>query len=103
MKKEQLMKLAEQGVIKRLAEIQLEINELSRAFPHLVQNQNGSVPAVAPITLKESRSKKPNPELSKIRKAYWANMSPEKRARLMKKMIRARNKGRKAKATAATT
>jgi len=89
------MKLAEQGVIKRLAEIQQEINALARAFPHLVQNQNGSVPAVTPITLKPARSKKPNPKLSAQRKAYWANMPPAKRAAMLKKMIRARNKGRK--------
>ena len=97
------MKLAEQGVIKRLAEIQLEINALARAFPHLVQNHNGSVPAVAPITLKPKRSKKSNPELSKIRKAYWANMAPAERAARQKKMIAARRKTLRLRAKAATT
>ena len=101
MNKNELMKLAEQGVIKRLAEIQDEINKLARAFPHLVQNENGSLPSVAPITRKPKR--KSNPDLSAKRKAYWANMPPKKRAAMLKKMIAARNKTRQLKAKTATT
>lgn len=82
-----------------MAEIQAEINELARTFPHLVQNHNGSIPAVTPITLK--RKKTPDKKLSAQRKAYWANLAPAERAAKLKRMIAARNKNRKLKARTA--
>jgi hypothetical protein len=52
MTKDQLLKLAEHGVRQRLSELQAEINELAEQFPHIVGNQDGSVPAVLPLTMK---------------------------------------------------
>lgn len=52
MNKAELMKFAEHGVRVRLSEIQLEINALARAFPHIVQNADGSIPSVVPIEAK---------------------------------------------------
>lgn len=55
MNKEQLMRLAEHGVRVRLKEIQTELAELARDFPHLVLNQDGAMPAVMPVELKSKR------------------------------------------------
>jgi len=52
MKKDELMKYAEQGVREELSRMQLKINELARLFPHIVCHQDGSVPAIVPITMK---------------------------------------------------
>jgi len=52
--KADLLKLAEPGIRVRLAEIQAELNELARAFPHIVKNADGTVPSVIPIVPKAS-------------------------------------------------
>ena len=55
MSKEVLRKFAEHGVRQRLAEIQQELNDLARDFPHIVCDQDGAVPAVLPVTMKPTR------------------------------------------------
>ena len=52
MTKAELLKYAEHGVRERLREIQLEMNSLAKLFPHIVGNQDGSVPAVLPLSTK---------------------------------------------------
>jgi len=99
MTKAELLKLAEHGVRMRLAELQLEINKLAAEFPHIVNNMNGSVPAVAPLTAKGKPSK--NTELSKLRKAYWAGLTPADREARLTKMLKARRKTNREKAKAA--
>jgi hypothetical protein len=47
---------AEAGVKVRLREIQEELNMLYREFPHLVGNHDGSLPAVAPLEKKPTKS-----------------------------------------------
>ena len=96
MNKEQLLKLAEAGVKQRLQEIQIELNNLARLFPHLVMNQDGSMPAVAPVNLKKDRTAV-NQRISAGRKAYWARCTPEARERMLNKMRRAKARKRKAR------
>jgi len=64
MNKETLLKYAESGVRDRLQEIQLEINELARLFPHIVNHQDGSIPAVVPIMPKVKS--KPNGKAGRV-------------------------------------
>jgi hypothetical protein len=52
MTKDELMKLAEAGVREELRAMQVRLNELAKEFPHIVGNQDGTVPAVLPVVLK---------------------------------------------------
>ena len=52
--KDELMKMAEPGVRAELEAMQARLNELARLFPHIVKNQDGSVPAVLPIVQKKA-------------------------------------------------
>ena len=56
MTKDQLLKLAEHGVRVRLQEIQAELNQLAYDFPHIVNNQNGTTPAVLPLETKKKNA-----------------------------------------------
>jgi hypothetical protein len=53
MTKDELMKLAEEGVRVELRAIQARLTELAKAFPHIVGHQDGTVPAVLPVELKK--------------------------------------------------
>ena len=57
MNKETLKKYAEAGVRERLREIQHELDDLARDFPHLVQNADGSHPSVLPLELKPKKGR----------------------------------------------
>jgi hypothetical protein len=53
-RKDELLKYAEEGVRKRLREIQDEVHILAKDFPHLVLNQDGSMPSFIPIEKKKT-------------------------------------------------
>ena len=76
MKKDQLLKYAEAGVRNRLADIQAELNDLARDFPHIVKNHDGSMPVVAPVEVKPTRGggpKRPPGHSREAVRAYLAN------------------------------
>jgi hypothetical protein len=71
MNKSDLLKLAEYGVKERLRQIQAELNDLNRNFPHLVQNLDGSLPSVLPLEHKNGT--KANGKMSNHERAKLAN------------------------------
>lgn len=67
-----LRQYAEAGVVKRLQDIQAELEALHAEFPHLVANANGTIPAVVPMEAKKrgngwggKRTKKAKTKLAK--------------------------------------
>lgn len=98
MKRELLMKYAEQGVRDRLQVIQLEINELARNFPHIVCNADGTVPVVAAIQVTKANKVVKNTKISNHQRNYWNSLTPAKKKKKIAQMLAARKAKQAARA-----